>query len=256
MNGAAPRGAALSGEASGAVLPVLMYHSIGPVPPGSRRRAIHVAERAFALQMWMLRQLGWQGVGIGEAMPWLVGGMPLPPKVCVITFDDGFANTVSTALPVLLEHGHRATCYVVASRIGQDNGWSREVLGVTSPLADAHALRRWTEAGMELGAHTLTHPYLTRLSDGALNEEVAGGRRRLQDLFDLPIDQFCYPYGDHDARVVEAVGAAGFVGATTTVRGRARPLCDPLRIPRVHVLNQHGPIQFLAKLLSRWGDRA
>lgn len=242
--------------ATPAILPVLMYHSIGPVPKGSRRRAIFVPEKTFAAQMRLLRRLGYQGVSIGEACRYLRAGAQAPARrICAITFDDGFMDTVGTALPILADNGHRATCYAVSGRLGKTNSWSREGLGVVSPLADAGELREWVAAGMELGAHTRTHPRLTQLDDATLHDEVAGGRRALEDVFGMAIDQFCYPYGDHDDRVVEAVRAAGFTAATTTRRGRARAGVDPLRIPRVHVLNQHWLPQFWAKLETRWGDR-
>ena len=238
-----------------AVLPVLMYHSIGPVPKGSRRRSIFVGARAFARQMALLAHCGYRGVTMDEAHAVLQGGVVPREKLCALTFDDGFFDNVTTALPILRRHGHRATCYAVADRIGQRNGWSEDVLGVTSPLADEGALRAWIDAGMELGAHTRTHARLTTLDDATLEDEVGGGKRALEDRFGLRISQFCYPWGAHDDRVVDAVRRAGFAGATTTVRGRARIGVDPLRVPRVHVLNQHHLPQFWLKLATRYGDR-
>lgn len=237
------------------ILPVLMYHSVGPVPRGSRRRGIFVGANDFERQMALLRRCGYLGVTMAEAHRCLTGLAPPWRKLCAITFDDGFLDTVTTALPVLKKHGHRATCYVVSDRMGQDNGWSRDVLGVTSPLADAGAMREWIDAGMELGAHTRTHARLTLLDDAALADEIGGSRRALQDTFGVPVSQFCYPWGSHDDRVVDAVRAAGFEGATTTQRGRARAGVDPLRVPRVHVLNQHRLPQFWLKLATRYGDR-
>lgn len=237
------------------VLPVLMYHSIGPVPRGSRRRSIFVDAPAFERQMALLRRRGYRGVTIAEAHRHLQGGAPLPERLCALTFDDGFLDNVVTALPILRRHGHRATCYVVSDRIGQRNVWSEDVLGVTSPLAGADALREWIGAGMELGAHTRTHARLPPLDDAALAEEVGGGKRALEDRFGVAVSQFCYPWGAHDDRVAAAVRAAGFDGATTTVRGRARVGVDPLRMPRVHVLNQHRLPQFWLKLETRYGDR-
>lgn len=238
------------------ILPVLMYHSIADVPKGSRRRAIFVAARAFERQMALLQRLGYRGVSIGQAQRRLQGLVSDDgQKWCAITFDDGFMDNVQTALPILRKYGHQATCYVVSDRLGRCNHWSADVLGVTSPLMDAAAVRRWIGAGMELGAHTRTHARLTELSDVALQDEVAGSKRVLEDRFGLPVGQFCYPWGAHDARVVDAVKAAGYEGATTTVRGRARMGADPFRVPRVHILNQHHLPQVWLKLQTRYGDR-
>ncbi|MGN6222590.1 polysaccharide deacetylase family protein [Pseudoxanthomonas sp.] len=237
------------------ILPVLMYHSIGPIPAGSRRRSIFVGERAFERQMALLARRGYRGVTMDEAHAVLQRGAPTREKLCALTFDDGFLDNVTVALPILRRHGHRATCYAVSERIGQRNRWSEDVLGVSSPLADEGALREWIDAGMELGAHTRTHARLTTLDDARLEDEVGGGKRALEDRFGLRVSQFCYPWGAHDDRVVDAVRAAGFAGATTIERGRARMGVDPLRVPRVHVLNQHHLLQFWLKLETRYGDR-
>nr|WP_295375805.1 polysaccharide deacetylase family protein [Pseudoxanthomonas sp.] len=237
------------------VLPVLMYHSIGPVPKGSRRRSIFVGAGAFERQMRLLAHCGYRGVTMNEAHAVLQGGVPSREKLCALTFDDGFLDNIDTALPILQRHGHRATCYVVSERIGQRNVWSEDVLGVSSPLAGEGALREWIDSGMELGAHTRTHARLPTLDDATLEDEVGGGKRALEDRFGVRVSQFCYPWGAHDDRVVEAVRAAGFEGATTIVRGCARMGVDPLRVPRVHVLNQHGLLSFWLKLETRYGDR-
>ena len=237
------------------ILPVLMYHSIGPVPVDSRRRSIFVGARAFERQMALLAHCGYRGVTMNEAHAVLQGGTPSWEKLCALTFDDGFFDNVTTALPILKRHGYRATCYAVSDRIGQRNAWSEDVLGVTSPLADEGALREWMDAGMELGAHTRTHARLTTLDAARLEDEVGGGTRALEDRFGVRVSQFCYPWGAHDDRVVDAVREAGFEGATTIVRGRARMGVDPLRVPRVHVLNQHHLLQFWLKLETRYGDR-
>lgn len=238
-----------------AIVPVLMYHSIAPVPTGSRRRSIFVAARTFERQMALLSRLGYRAVGIGEAQQRLRAGQDDGSKLCAITFDDGFMDNVTTALPILQRHGHKATCYVVSDRLGQTNHWSADVLGVTSPLMDAGAVREWIAGGMELGAHTRTHARLTQLDDVTLRDEVVGGKHALEDRFGVRVGEFCYPWGAHDDRVVAVVREAGFDGATTIVRGRARPGVDPFRVPRVHVLNQHWLPQFWMKLQTRYGDR-
>lgn len=234
-------------------VPVLMYHSIGPVPASSRRRGLFVSARTFERQMALLARRGLRGVTVSEALPYLRG--EAEGRVCAITFDDGFADNADVALPILERHGHRATCYVVSERIGGTNDWSFDVLGAASPLMDESRVRRWIEAGMELGAHTRTHARLTALDASALWDEIAGSKRALEDRFGREVTQFCYPWGAHDDRVVEAVREAGFTAATTTVRGRARPPLDLLRVPRLHVLRHHGPVAFRLKLFTSYGDR-
>ena len=100
-------------------------------------------------------------------------------------------------------------------------------------------VRRLIAAGWELDAHTITHPDLTGLDDRQLAREVAGSRRALRHRFGVPVDFLCYPSGRYDARVIAAVRRAGFLGATTTRDGLARP-GEPYALRRVRVNRSDG----------------
>jgi peptidoglycan/xylan/chitin deacetylase (PgdA/CDA1 family) len=88
--------------------------------------------------------------------------------------------------------------------------------GITS-----RQVRALLAAGWELASHTLNHPDLTTLDEAALRHEVADSRTELRRRFGVPVDFFCYPAGRFDARVIAAVRAAGYRGATTTIEGYA-----------------------------------
>ncbi len=72
----------------------------------------------------------------------------------------------------------------------------------------------------------------------------------------LPVEQFCYPWGDRNDRVVDAVRDAGLAGATTTVRCRARAPLDPVSIPRIHVMQRYWLPQVCLNVHTRFGDRS
>ena len=80
-------------------------------------------------------------------------------------------------------------------------------------------MRRLIAAGWEVASHSATHPDLRKIDDAALRQEVAGSRATLQKLLHVPVEFFCYPAGRLDDRVVAAVRAAGYSGATTTALG-------------------------------------
>jgi peptidoglycan/xylan/chitin deacetylase (PgdA/CDA1 family) len=84
-------------------------------------------------------------------------------------------------------------------------------------------VRSLIAAGWEIDAHTITHPDLTTVDDARLWREVDGSRNVLRRQFHIPVDFFCYPAGRYDNRVVNAVRRAGYLGATTTNYGLARP---------------------------------
>jgi peptidoglycan/xylan/chitin deacetylase (PgdA/CDA1 family) len=107
--------------------------------------------------------------------------------------------------------------------------------------------------GVEVGAHTCTHPVLATLAPAAREAEVAGSKRRLEQLLGAPVTSFAYPYGsreDYDAETVAAVRAAGFARACANEPARLRARCDPYRIPRFLVRDWDGDA--FARELDRW----
>jgi peptidoglycan/xylan/chitin deacetylase (PgdA/CDA1 family) len=234
-------------------IPILMYHNIGVPPEGANLRNLYVRAGAFGRQMLLLKLLGYKGLSMSAAMPYLIGEKS--GRVAVITFDDGYLDTLEQALPILNTFGFSATCYVVSGRTGESNDWDAAALNVRKQLMTAEQVKAWQAAGMEVGAHSRTHPHLPVCSDEELQSEIAGSKADLETLTGKPVTQFCYPYGDLDARVAEAVRNAGYSAATTTQRGRARPGDDPVLLRRILVSGSNMLHLFLLKLLTAYEDK-
>ena len=235
-------------------LPILMYHNIARSPPGLRvYRSLYVSPDAFARQLWLLHRLGYAGLSMSAAMPYLRGERR--GRVAIITLDDGYADNLQSALPALQKFGFSATVYVVSGSIGQVNAWDAQKLGIRKRLMTAAELRQWSDGGMEIGAHTRSHPRLTRCDDHALRDEIRGSKAELEDLLGTAVTQFCYPYGDLDERVAAATREAGYAAATATRRGRAVPGTDLWRLPRVQVARHHLLPQFAMRVFTGYEDR-
>jgi len=234
-------------------IPILMYHNIGQPPKGAKLRSLYVREQAFARQMRLLSLLGYEGLGMSDAMPFLRGNKS--GRVVVITFDDGYLDTLESALPVLKKFGFTATCYAVSTFNKGYNYWDSDNLGIKKPLMSADQLKHWVDSGMELGAHSRTHPFMTRCTDEELLLETSGCKQELEQLSGSPVTQFCYPSGDYDDRVVRAVEESGFSAATTTRRGRATVAGDLYRLPRVLVAGHNPLYLFPIKLFTSYEDR-
>lgn len=234
-------------------IPILMYHNLGVPPQGARLRNLYVRVGAFARQMFLLKLLGYKGLSMSAAMPYLRGEKQ--GRVAVITFDDGYVDTLEQALPILQKHGFSATCYVISQRTGQYNDWDAASLNVRKSLMNDAQVQAWHAAGMEVGAHSRTHPRLTGCTDAELQDEITGSKADLEALIGEPVTQFCYPYGDLDERVVAATRQAGYDAATTVQRGRARSGDDVMLLRRVLVSGSTYPHLFLFKLLGNYEDK-
>lgn len=219
-------------------------------------RGLVVSPQTFSRQMAALNFLGYQGKSMGDLLPYLIGEKH--GKVFGITFDDGYENNLRCALPILKRYGFSSTCYIVANQVGKTNRWDLERGVIQVPLMDAQQLRAWVDAGQEVGSHTLNHANLETLSEAEQAMEISQSKTQLEALVyqKAGVQHFCYPYGGLNITAVQNVRAAGYLTATTTVRGRAvQGQSDELLLPRVLVSRTTTWMQLLMKCLSRYEDK-
>src|SRR5215469_6204979 len=105
-------------------VPVLMYHEIADITATSSRLA--VAPEVFAEQVAYLRDAGFTAISAGALAASLAGGgQELPARPVVITFDDGYGDFYSQALPLLKQYGHTATLFQTTGGMGVEGGEKR-----------------------------------------------------------------------------------------------------------------------------------
>ncbi|MET8807383.1 polysaccharide deacetylase family protein [Streptomyces sp. NPDC004546] len=222
---------------------IVIYHSVGDSSDDPYRITV-TRERLERQLRWLCRR-GLRGVSVAELLAARARGEGR--DLVGLTFDDGYADFVTDALPALARWGCTATLFVLPGRLGGDNAW--DALGPRKPLLTADGIRRAAEAGVEIGSHGLTHADLTKADDAVLKDETAGSRALLQDLTGAPVTGFCYPYGTVDRRAVDAVRAAGYGYACAIDPGE---LSGPHVLPRVHIgQNDHAVRLFLKYRLHR-----
>ena len=226
-------------------LPILCYHNIGPAT-GARFPFLHVTEAKLDRQLWALRRLGLRGVSMMDGIAQL--GRRARGDLVVLTFDDGYRDALTAALPLLRSHGFGATCYLVSDCIGGHNRWDEQDGRERHALMTRDEIGQWLEAGMEIASHSCSHPRLNARPAPDLAREIADSRASLRRLFGVPIDHFAYPYGELDARAVEMVKRCGYRSAVTTRPGVADGRDDVHRLRRVLVHGQHGLARFLSQV--------
>ena len=192
--------------------PILCYHKIAPPPAKARIKGLYLDPKLFFSQMNEISQ-----AALISTLP--NGATSSMGSSITITFDDGFTNNLTAAAPLMQQAGIRAINYLVADRIGQTSDWEAGEGGEADPLMNESQIRDWLAAGHWIGAHTCTHPRLSRLSRDRAREEITAGRKKLEDRFGISVEHFAYPYGDYDDSTVELVREAGFKTACTMHRG-------------------------------------
>lgn len=211
-------------------VPVLMYHAVAAAP-NDATRVLSVAPEAFAEQMALLGDRGFTPVTTAElAAGWRSGG-PLPERPVLVTFDDGYEGVHRHCLPVLAEHGFRASLFVSTGWIrgAHDNGAAPDT------MLDWEQVRRLADAGVETGGHSHTHPQLDQLTDEELRLELLRCREIVSGELGTPPASFAYPYGYSSRRVRRAVREAGFAQALAVGNGLARRSQGPYALQRVTV---------------------
>ena len=229
-----------------------MYHSISSMPRSTVMRGLHVPLNRFKFQMFLLKLFGYKGVSISQLEPYLNGKKG---KVVGITFDDGYKNNLINAAPILKEYNFTATCYLVSNRIGSTNIWDISKGIPEIDLMDEFEIKKWIEMGMEIGAHTSSHADLNLLEDNEIRREIKDCKSSLESLFNVEINDFCYPYGHFNNEVVKFVKKTGFMTATTMLRGRANEKTNMLKLPRIPITHHTLPHLFVAKLFTSYEDK-
>ena len=233
-------------------VPILCYHNIGPAPAGERFALLHVAEAKLERQLWTLRRLGLRGVSMTEGLAHLGGGGSRGRVV--LTFDDGYLDTLTAALPLLRRYGCTATCYVVSDCIGGHNRWDDGQGRERQALMTREQIGQWLEAGMEIASHSCSHPWLQKLSAPEAAREIADSRVSLQRMFGVAVDHFAYPFGGLTASTIELVKRCGYASAVTTEPGIARRGDDVHRLPRLLVDGRRGLARFLLQVATPFED--
>ncbi len=158
----------------------------------------------------------------------------MPSKPVAITFDDGYEDQYTTALPLLRAHHFVATFFVITAFVGQPGYLSWE------------ELKAMQQAGMAIESHTVHHLDLTKLDDARLAAELAGSRQDLREHLKGNVRILAYPGGEYDQQVIAAAQAAGYIVALTDHGGDTLSSDSLYEWPRIGI----GPGETIADFTS------
>lgn len=211
-------------------------------------------ERAgFTAQLRWFRDQG-EFISLDDAVACLQPGEPIDGRYFCITFDDGFRNCLTNAVPALAESGATAAFFLPTRFID-------------SPITDRDMIRRvsnggdraphflnWEEcramaaAGMTIGSHTVNHVILSAMAEGAVERELRDSKTTIEREVRKPCDHFSCPRGrpgfdfmpDREPAIAERVGYRSFL---TTQRGSIHRMSRPFLLERDHLLAEWGTAQ-------------
>ena len=208
-------------------VPILMYHYISELPPDADRyrRDLTVAPVHFEEQLRYLQERGYQSITLTDIYEALTLGKPLPEKPIVLTFDDGYTDAYTNALPLLQQYGFVGEFFVLATPAHYE----------APAYLTWNDVRAMADAGMSMQAHGRDHYDLTGRSYEFLVYQILGAREAVEAHTGRPVRFFCYPSGQYDADTLAVVQSAGYWGALTTAWGATQRLDDRYTWPRIRI---------------------
>ncbi len=230
------------GHGDTAGLRILLYHRVADDDD-----PLSLAPQRFREQMEHLAAEGYTVLDLVTAVAMLDAG-ELPPRALGLTFDDGFTDVRDEALPVLADHGFRATVFVTT---GVTDGrlsfpW---YVGPQPPVLgwdEVAALDR--EGTLRFEAHTVSHPNLLSADDAAARAEIVDGRHELERHLGRRVSAFAYPAGLFDERERRLVSEAGYTVAVTCEPGVNLPSSDRMALRRRQIDRGDRLLDFRAKI--------
>ena len=208
-------------------LPVLTFHAID-----ERSSIISFSPQQFRRGIARLYESGYRTISLLEAVQCLSLRKPFPARSFVITFDDGYQSVFDEAFPVLQRYHMSGTVFLTVGERGALKLADRLPPFGERSMLSWREIREMQGGGMDFGAHTLTHPDLTRLPLERVKAEICDSKKIIEDVLNAPVNCFAYPYGLYDRRSRE-IAQQRFDCACSDRLGLITLDSDPFRLERV-----------------------
>lgn len=199
-------------------VPILAYHMVN-----YDEEIYSISPDEFDQQMQYLEANGYTAISLSELFAARDGKQKLPDKPIIITFDDGYADNLTTALPIMEKHGLKGTVFVISGSVGQETYLTWE------------QIKEMQARHTEIGSHTANHVDLNTLTLAERENEVKISKETLEQHLQTPIEFLAYPYGQYDAAMADVLQKAGYRGACTGQTGFNINATNPYMLKRVNV---------------------
>jgi len=225
---------------------ILMYHAFAR--PGEQRSRFVVTPARLALQLRLIRLLGRRLLPLEDLITaWTEHRLP-PPQSVAITIDDGYVDNLTVALPILRRFAAPATIFAVTGALGARNDWDSGGELLARSLLSYSDLPMLAGTQIEIGAHSRSHPVLTKLKPKTAMLEISGSKADLEAALGRAVSTFAYPHGRANDLVRGLVREAGFSVACGIASGTNGPATPLFALRRVEVDGRHSLFQFVLTL--------
>jgi peptidoglycan/xylan/chitin deacetylase (PgdA/CDA1 family) len=232
------------GASRTARVPILMYHYISEPPADADvyRRDLSVTPENFEAQLAWLRSQGYQTIKLSDLVYHMTLGWPLPDKPVILTFDDGYRDNYTQALPLLRKYGYVGTFFLVTKPI--DDG---DPAYLTWDM-----VKEMHRAGMDIEPHGYRHYDLRDKDIDFLVYEIVGAKEAIEARTGETARFFSYPSGSYDDQTVAVLKSAYFWAAVTTAQGATHTSDSLFELTRIRMRGRHDLEDFVALMALDW----
>src|SRR6266540_2279553 len=160
---------------------------------------VTVSPTLFTEQMAQLRELEYTVVDLHQVIAHYREGGPLPPRAVLITFDDGYRDTLENALPVLRDHAYPAVMFVPIGYLGEarplPHDESLAARGLVNRTLDWSELAELEAGGVRIESHGISHRPLSEISIDEAARDITISKLRLEERLGRPVEAFAYAKG-------------------------------------------------------------
>lgn len=185
---------------TGQQLPVLCYHNI-TVPGTHKNDLLHVDRAQFEQQLRTLADSGYHTISPDAAITLLKEGRPIPPRTCIITFDDSHAEHATVAAPLLQHFGLRGVFFVMTVTLNKPRYLTKD------------QIKTMADQGHVIASHTWDHPHLKLTGVMDWQKQLVGPRQQLEKITGRPVWYFAYPFGEYNDSIIVELKKAGYKAA-------------------------------------------
>ena len=210
-----------------------MYHAVGTKVPGDYLEKYSITPDLFYQQMKFLSE----NISIRKFTD-VLG----EEEGTSVTFDDGFADNLHIAAPILVNLNIPFTIFVTSNNLGKN-----------SKYLTPHELRDLSKlSGVTIGAHGASHRRLTNCNKSVLQDELSDSRKIIEDIIGKSVKIMSYPHGSVNKVVRDAVYSSGYEFSAGSRFGNNLKDFDPLIIDRTEIWSSDNLVTFNSKINGDW----
>lgn len=236
-------------------MPILMYHRFIDKESSKGTRGPYIDIKLFEKHLQLLKRMGFESLTFEDfANKGTIERLNPNKRYFMLTVDDGFVDNYQLMLPLLKKYGFKAVVYVVTGETY--NRWDVEASENPDkpfPLMTNEQIKAMADSGyVEIGGHTLSHPFLSKLSYAEQKSEIEENKLQLESIIGKPLTSFAYPYGDLDANSKKIAQELNFDFAVATYSGPLAFHQDLYQIRRIAIFPKTSVLGLWRKVTGKY----